>query len=300
MDHTPSRDGQDGRLTLPDGRILSYCQYGTPDASPVFYFHGWPGSRREPGYFDLSAIRLIAVDRPGYGGSSPAPGRTLGDWPADIAALADALDLERFGLVGLSGGGPYGAACAQALGERVAVCVLISALGPPEAPGMKDMPVRLLRMIGRSPGTSGVLLGLARRLILQQGNERLIMRLRKLRPHADRDMEALDPEFLTYLIASSREGVGQSTEGMASDARIYGETWPFSVSDIGCPLRIWHGKEDRVVPFSIAEHYAAHGSDAALHLREHEGHFSLVKHGLDEIIADLLACWHDNAAGATP
>ena len=85
---------------LPDGRKLGYAEGGEPKGVPVFYFHGFPGSRLEATLFPAAGVRLIGVDRPGYGLSTARPWRKLADWPADIAELADHLGLKRFGVVG--------------------------------------------------------------------------------------------------------------------------------------------------------------------------------------------------------
>src|SRR5262245_6028460 len=114
-----SRDKPDGSfartiqtLKLKDGRNLGFAQFGADSAPPVFYFHGWPGSRLEAGFFEIPGVQMIGVDRPGYGLSDPHPKRKLADWPNDVAALADHLGFGKFAIVGMSGGGPYAAACA--------------------------------------------------------------------------------------------------------------------------------------------------------------------------------------------
>src|SRR5512140_2188131 len=99
-------------ITLPDGRKLAYAEYGDPDGKPVIYCHGNPGSRLDPKMLDLQLlrkfhVRIIAPDRPGMGGSDFLPGRKISDWPADVTALADGLHLDRFAILGISGGGPY-------------------------------------------------------------------------------------------------------------------------------------------------------------------------------------------------
>ncbi len=282
-------DRPDQWFTLADGRRLAYRCQGPADAPPVFYFHGWPGSRLEPGFFDLESVRLIAVDRPGYGQSSAQKARSLTDWASDIGALADGLGLRRFGIVGMSGGGPYAAACAHALAARVNVCVLIAALGPPEAPGMSSIRISLLKALGRRPSASSALFGIARRVLQSPKNDRFVVRLRKAIPRGDRDLEALDPDFLSHLLNSWREGTRLSVAGMASDARIYGTPWPFRLEDIPVPVRIWHGQADRIVPHSIAEHAHARLPNSVLKLYPEEGHISLIRIHLDTILDDLCA-----------
>ncbi|MBC7801768.1 MAG: alpha/beta fold hydrolase, partial [Gemmatimonadaceae bacterium] len=128
-------------VRLPDGRAIAVEEYGDPAGLPVLYFHGWPASRLEAGLIPELPVRLLAFDRPGYGRSSPQPGRTLLDWPRDVAEVADRLGLDRFHVVGLSGGAPYAVACAYAIPDRVRGMALVCPVPPahgihPRAPGI--------------------------------------------------------------------------------------------------------------------------------------------------------------------
>jgi pimeloyl-ACP methyl ester carboxylesterase len=124
---------------LLDGRALGYAEYGVPDGAPVLYFHGFPGSRLEAALTEGPATalgaRVIALDRPGYGLSDPQLGREIGHWPEDVGQLADHLGLERFAVLGTSGGGPYAMACAARLAERLTHVGLICSLSPLDRPG---------------------------------------------------------------------------------------------------------------------------------------------------------------------
>jgi pimeloyl-ACP methyl ester carboxylesterase len=144
-------EAQDRSFTLADGRQLGYAEYGVPSGSPVLFFHGAPGSRHiHVDMVEIAArlgIRLIAVERPGYGLSDPQPGRALLDWPGDIAALTDALRLQRFAIIGFSMGSPYALACAYELSGRVTKIALAGALAPQDAPGVLE---------GISPMVSGL------------------------------------------------------------------------------------------------------------------------------------------------
>src|SRR6266536_1812907 len=108
---------------------LAYTHYGDPNGQPVMYFHGWPGSRLEAelvsGEARTAGALVIAVDRPGMGGSDFQRGRRLLDWADDVVALADALQLERFAVLGVSGGGPYALACAHAIPQRVSAAATV-------------------------------------------------------------------------------------------------------------------------------------------------------------------------------
>ena len=122
-------------IRLPDGRRLAYSEYGDPQGRPLFFFHGGNDSRLVGEIIDRSAfdqgMRIIAPDRPGYGGSDFQPGRSLLNWATDLAVLADALSIERFALAGHSGGGPHALAVAYALPERCIAVALIASAGPP-------------------------------------------------------------------------------------------------------------------------------------------------------------------------
>ena len=118
-------------LTLPDGRELAYAEFGKPDGYPVLYCHGIPSSRLEPLLFGddvLSqfGLRFIAPDRPGMGGSDFQTHRSYSDWPEDVVFLVEALGLDRFSVLGVSGGGGYAAVCAAKIPERLSKVVIVS------------------------------------------------------------------------------------------------------------------------------------------------------------------------------
>ena len=274
-------------LKLKSGRRLGFAQFGPEAAFPVFYFHGWPGSRLEAGFFNVPGVQMIGVDRPGYGLSDAQPKRRLVDWPGDIRALADSLAFEKFAIVGMSGGGPYAAACAHALKDRVTRVAIIAGLGPPEAPGMSASRVGFLLDIGQRPMTSAVLTNVMRTVIRDRRAERHFERLRHRIPRASKDLDAMTPDFLHMLLSSFREGLRTSAKGPSSDARIYGEPWPFTLGDIKVPVRIWHGTADMQVPVSIGHHYAKHIPGAIGHFPDDEGHVSIVTNYIEAIIADL-------------
>lgn len=276
-------------IVLKDGRRLGFAQFGSASAPPAFYFHGWPGSRLEAGFFDVPGVNMIGVDRPGYGLSDPLPKRKLIDWPEDVRQLADHLGYEKFAIVGMSGGGPYAAACAHALKDRITRVAIIAGLGPPDAPGMSDNRVGFLLNMGQRPMTSAVLFTIMRTLIHTTRAEKGFAQMRKRVPRASKDIEAMTPDFLHMLLASFREGLRTSTRGISSDARVYGEPWPFQLHEIKVPVRIWHGQADAQVPVSIGRHYAAQIPTARGSFPEDEGHVSIVANYIEAIIADIRA-----------
>jgi pimeloyl-ACP methyl ester carboxylesterase len=287
----PRPDGTIARtmqqLTLKDGRKLGFAQFGSKLAFPIFYFHGWPGSRLEAGFFEIPNVQMIGVDRPGYGLSEPHRKRRLADWPQDIEQLVDHLGFKKFAIVGMSGGGPYAAACAHFLKDRVVKVAIIAGLGPPDAPGMGANRVGFLLDMGQRPMTSAVLLNVMRSVIRNPGAEKHFHRLRSRLPRASRDIEAMTPDFMQMLLSSFREGLRVSAKGPSSDARVYGEPWPFALADIRVPVSVWHGTDDAQVPVSIGRHYAKFIPTARGTFPEGEGHVSIVTNYLEAIIGDL-------------
>lgn len=141
-------------FTLPDGRKLSYAEFGDPTGYPVIYFHGFPGCRLEPWPHQRmrarKRIRLICPDRPGIGGSSPLPGRRYLDYPPDVLHLADHLGLRRFAILGVSGGAPYAVACAKAIPpERMSAVGLLAPAAPWHVQGEGDHVTRYLAGVSR-------------------------------------------------------------------------------------------------------------------------------------------------------
>src|SRR5688572_28104051 len=120
-------------LTLSDGRKVGIAEFGAPAGRPVVYCHGFPASRLEARLAHEAAkevgARLIALDRPGYGLSDFQPGRRIGDWPRDVVEAADALGVQRFAMLGVSGGAPYALACAALLPERITALGVVCGLG---------------------------------------------------------------------------------------------------------------------------------------------------------------------------
>jgi pimeloyl-ACP methyl ester carboxylesterase len=273
---------------LPGGRKLGFAEGGDPDGVPVFYFHGFPGSRLEATLLPVPGVRLIGVDRPGYGLSTPQPYRKLADWPKDIEVLADHLRLKRFGVVGVSGGAPYASSVAYGLGDRVNALALVCGLGPPEAPGMTFGGTSGLAKALRYPGARIFMAALGRQVLM---SDRAVRRLRDWRtrrmPRPAADANFRDGPMAQLMMANWREGLKRSSLGMAADARIYGEPWHFALEDIAVPTSIWHGRADTIVPISISEHYAAHVPGVATHFTEDDGHFSIVVNSLPAITAFL-------------
>jgi pimeloyl-ACP methyl ester carboxylesterase len=232
-------------------------------------------------------VRVIAPDRPGAGGSDPQPRRRLLDWPNDVRALADSLRIERFAVAGLSGGGPYAAACAWALPERVTAAAILSGIGPTDVPGVTrgmTPPNRAVLWVSRNlPFAARALVGL---MALQLRNpERAIARMARGLPEPDREALA-DPETRRRLIAEVRESLVRGTEGAVSDFRIFAQPWGFPLGEIRVPVHVWHGELDRNSPAAMARHVAAQIPGARANIGPRGGHLFPIQH-LEDVLKGL-------------
>ena len=272
-------------VRLPDGRIIAIEEYGDPGGPPVLYFHGWPASRLEAGLIGNLPVRLLALDRPGYGRSSQAPGRTLLDWPRDVAAVADRLGLPRFHLIGLSGGGPYAAACAYAMPDRVLGMALVCPVPPASGVTAGKSGVGHLFLLGRHPKVAHRVLSILRPLL-----RRRIITPRTLvgstLPESDRAV--LTPAILAGLARAWREGIERSVQGALTDASIYAADWGFLPAGIRVPTSIWHGAEDSLISRAALAPYEAIPG-AAMHLVPSEGHYSLGLNHAGVILQELVS-----------
>lgn len=294
---TPARaagpgTGGDRSIALGDGRRLAFVEHGDPAGPPVMLFHGVPGSRRS---FDGAGapapdgrrLRAIAVDRPGIGGSDPLPGRTLLDWPRDVAALADALGIARFAVLGGSAGGVYALACAHALPDRVTRAAVVNTPAPMHWPGVWRGASRLSRAawygIGHVPGMARFVAD-SQRTTARHGH--LFVRLLGLRMSpADRAL-LRDRSVRDQLTAHLRDAYRQGASGVARDLRLIASPWGFEPRDIAAPVWLWHGLGDRTVPPAMGRALAAALPRCTARFVDGEGHLG---GGLyDEVRAVLL------------
>lgn len=283
------------RVEVRPGRFLGIAEFGSKQDPPILYCHGFPSCRIEPGILDINGLYILGIDRPGYALSADAScdGNPLVSFARDALSLANALSLPRFMLLGISGGTPYAAAVAALAPKRVVSLALVSGLGPPEAPGMAEGRIGLLRMLGQSGRPGRLALSLARGAILSEGTTRMFLRLRRMVAEFEcaRDAEAFTDDFAARLLTCWREALSRSTAGALADARAYGLPWPFPLEDICVPADVFHGLEDRIVPATIGEYVAQRIPGAHAHLLPHEGHISLIVHHWRAVMTALLRHW---------
>lgn len=285
--------GTEHRIRLADERTLACLELGDPGGAPVIYFHGFPGSRLEARLAADAAerlgLRLLAPDRPGFGESTFLPGRTIGNWAADVAELTDQLGLQRFAVVGVSGGGPYALGCAARIPGRLGGVALVGALGPlagmRSTRGMVALNRLALALAARSPSMARLAIGLAARWVRQRP-ERFLARMSAGAPAADRAV-LTDAGYRAIFGASTAEALRQGGRGVAWELTLLARAWDFRLKEVSVPVRIWQGLADNIVPAAMARRLAGELPTSETQYLPGEGHLSLVARRLDAVLADL-------------
>ncbi|HEV2369259.1 MAG TPA: alpha/beta hydrolase [Acidimicrobiales bacterium] len=279
-------------MELPDGRELAWLELGDPSGKPVIGFHGTPGSRFQlvvdEDSVRTAGVRLVSVDRPGYGHSSFHPGRRLADWPNDVRELADHLGLARFAVIGISGGGPHALACAALLPERVAAAGVLSGVGPLAAPGAEEgmMPTNVfITKVGRhTTRPLQAVFGLMTR-VQRRWPEPVLRLMTKQMPAADAEIVSR-PEVHRVFVQEARRTSATSAKASAQDFQVFSRDWGFRLQDIEVPVHFWQGDADRNVPFAHARQMAAAVSGATLHEVAGGGHLMSLDR-IGEILSTL-------------
>jgi pimeloyl-ACP methyl ester carboxylesterase len=282
-------DRNSHQVKLRDGRTLGYAEYGALDGVPVFYFHGFPGSRLDYLLADAgdaameTNTRIIAVDRPGLGLSTFKRGRRILDWPDDVTELAEALQIKRFAVLGISGGGPYAAACALKIPGRLTAAGIVCGMGPSDAPGMED------GVSWTIPGQPSII----RRFVLmltsmglQRDPDQFLARSKETLSEPDQrllDQPELAKLFVEGLQEAFRSGVG----GANRDAALYAKPWGFRLEEINAPVHLWHGEQDANVPVSVGRNVAEAIHNCAAQFYQEEGHLTLPHNRMREVLSTL-------------
>jgi pimeloyl-ACP methyl ester carboxylesterase len=290
----------EGTFHLGRDRRLGYAEYGPARGRPLLWFHGTPGARRQipPHAREVAHerdVRLIAVERPGIGASSPHVYGSLLEWAADVEAFCEALGLDRIGIAGLSGGGPYALACAHAMPERVVAVALLGGVAPSvgedAAPGGLSPFVRtiapLVRLARRPLGF--VLPRLVP--VLEQVAERAMDLFASAMPPGDQRVFE-DPAVRRMFIEDILLGSRRHMQAFLLDAILFGRLWGFSLRDVRVPVHMWYGDADVIVPIAHGEHMARRIPRAVLRIRPEEGHLGGlgVSH---EVFDAIFAHWDE-------
>jgi pimeloyl-ACP methyl ester carboxylesterase len=260
----------------------------------VLCFHGSPGARYEHHPDESIArslcARVIVPDRPGYGLSDFLPGRRLLDWPEDVAQLADALRLGSFALVGYSGGGPYAAACAFKLPERLTRVALVASPAPPARPGMlagMEPLNRLTFALGRLPWPAQRPLYALGASYVRRDPLRAVRRIVPLLPPEDRAVLAR-PEVKQVFVEAAAEAFRQGGRGAAWDDRLCARPWGFALDALTTATSLWQGERDSMVTPAMGRYLARTIPNCRANFLPDAGHLVFYTHW-ERILSDVLA-----------
>ena len=270
---------------------------GASDGRPVLVHGGSPNSRLlYPPDVALAArqgIRLSSYDRPGYGGSTRQPGRTVSDCVPDVRAIAAALGIERLAIIGGSGGGPHALACGALLPDlvvAVAALASVAPYGPPDLDyydGMGELNIEDTRLLLDDPVAARAKCEGDREEMLLADADSLMEFLRTLLSPVD--TAVLTGELVEFVVTSIRDGLAPGADGWWDDGLALVGSWGFDLDSIAVPVLLRHGRQDRFVPFAHGEWFARHIPAVDALLTDDDGHLTLTVRHLESIKAWLLS-----------
>ena len=293
-----ARPKLEGNIAVGDDRQIGFAEFGDPQDRAVFWLHGTPGARRQIPmearvYAEQRQIRLIGVDRPGIGSSTPYQYDTIFAFAEDLRTIADTLGIDRFEVIGLSGGGPYTLACAAALPDRVVAAGVLGGVAP----------VRGVDAIGGGISTlisvaapvvqiAGAPLRLAASTLIRLIRpvaEPALYAYAAISPEADRQL-LVRPEFRAMFLDDLLNGSRKQLAAPFADVVVFARDWGFRLDEVKVPVRWWHGDRDHIVPFEHGQHVVSRLPDAQLTHLPGESHLAGLGRA-EEILDTMLGLW---------
>jgi pimeloyl-ACP methyl ester carboxylesterase len=273
------------------GRRLSTQMYGDPDGRPILLLHGTPGSRLGPhprsAVLHRLGVQLISFDRPGYGESDRLEGRKVADAAADVLAIADAYGLEKFAVVGRSGGGPHALACAALLPERTTRAAVLVSIAPHGADGLDWFDgmsqSNVIEFTAAAKGYEDIVAhtkAVANAVRADPGS--LIAKLQAELPDPDRRVVS-DRGIRSMLVETHAEALRTSDFGWIDDALAFCSPWGFDLAAVTVPVLLWHGANDVFSPASHARWLAERIPSATVVVQAGAAHF-----GALDVLPDIL------------
>lgn len=278
-------------ISMKNGKIIGYAEYGDLNGLPVFFFHGMGFGSRLDGYFLHHAAlrnnyRLISIDRPGIGLSSIDKNRTILSWVNDIQEFTELLNINKFSIVAHSGGALYAAACAYKIPQRLKGIAIVSGVAPYEiSPDDLLNGQKLLNnLVDRVPIIATILMKI---MSIISKRPRMLKHLMEQLPKVDLHaiQKLCEDDYLKFFREPFRQGVA----GTSQELKLVSKACGFDITSIiaECPINIWHGGLDKQVPLVRAKLYSKLIPSANIHYLESEGHVSLLINKGEQILRSL-------------
>jgi pimeloyl-ACP methyl ester carboxylesterase len=263
-------------VSTSGGRTLAVEDAGDRGGRPMMVHVGTPGGRRLYGSRTLAdaerrQLRLISYDRPGYGDSTPQPGRSMADCARDVRVICEALGIDRLAMWGLSGGGPHVLACAALLPGLVTAAASLASLAPYDAEGLDWLAGFSQEAIDEARLTLTDQTE-ARALFQKDREEMVAASPAQVALNMQARMPGVDLTLLTDEAVSMQQALAPGIEGAWDDCVAQLTPWGFDVAQISIPVLLLHGGQDRAVPFSHGQWLASHIPGVETWFFDDEGH----------------------------
>jgi pimeloyl-ACP methyl ester carboxylesterase len=274
------RPALEGTVAVRDDRRLSFAEYGSTRGPAIIWMHGTPGARRQiplaaRAYAEQQGLRIVGIDRPGIGSSTPHLYPNVLDWTHDLEIMLDTLGIDTLRLIGLSGGGPYVLAAGVAMPDRVHGVGILGGVAPTTGDdavdgGLIQLAVRLAPLLSVARVPLGVALTGAIRLIRPVAGPVLDL-YAAVQPPGDRNLLSR-PEFKAMFLDDLLNGSRFQTSAPLTDLVLFTRDWGFAAADVTVPVRWWHGDDDHIVPLAHGQHLVERLPDATLKVIAGESH----------------------------
>ncbi|MGA2529572.1 MAG: alpha/beta hydrolase [Acidimicrobiales bacterium] len=283
-------------IRTPDGRDLRVLTGGDASGRPVLVHGGTPNCRflADPWLEDAEGrgIRLISYDRPGYGGSTSQPGRTVADCASDVRTIAAALGIDSLAIWGYSGGGPHALACAALLPELVSAVATLASVAPYDAPGldwftgMGQDNIDGFTLYQQDPVAARARSLEDREALLKATPETLVEAWSTLL--SPTDAAVLSGELAAFFVNHMKEGLAPGDQGWWDDGVAEVGPWGFDLATIAVPVLLWHGAQDMFVPIQHGRWLAEQIPGVEAHFTDSDGHLTLLVDRVPEVHEWLL------------
>lgn len=293
-----ARPKLEGNVAVGADRQIGFAEFGDPQGRAMFWLHGTPGARRQIPvearvFAEHQHIRLIGIDRPGIGSSTPHQYPNVLAFAEDLRTIADVLGIDEMAVIGLSGGGPYALACGASMPDRVVAVGVLGGVAPTIGP---EAISGGLMSLGTAMAPFMPLLGLPLRLaavglirLIRPLGSRAVDMYGRVSPEGDRRLLAR-PEFKAMFLDDLLNGSRKQMAAPFADVVVFAKDWGFRLDAVKVPVRWWHGDKDHIIPFAHGEHVVALLPDAQLYTLPGESHLAGLGYA-EDILNELMSLW---------